>query len=143
MKLVEIFQSSDHGGERDRSDSRRFIVKKRIGDRTIHFSAGLIDSIWEVNFAEEKDDGSITVDKTGSGNEVEVFSFVMNCMRDFIDEHNPKRMVFSATKSEDSRVKLYQRLVNRFAKDYTLSQTEVGTGPNRPKALIFDLTRKQ
>jgi hypothetical protein len=141
LKLTELFKSTTHGGKRIRGDSRLFTIKKRIGDRDIMFSASNSGTFWEVYFAEHRDDGTSTVDKTGSGNEIEVFNFIVSCFRELIEEEHPKRMLFSCAKEDESRVKLYQHMVNRFAKGYEITQVEVGTG-RMPKSIMFDLTIK-
>jgi hypothetical protein len=147
MKLNELFKAADHGGAvRDRNHGM-FEIEKKIGDRVIRFVAHQDRITWEVLFSELTDDvwadgeQKVKTDLTGSGNEVEVFQFVLNCFRSLIKEHNPKRMEFSAKKSEESRVKLYRRMVKRFADAYLVREFETGLG-RAEKYILFELNRR-
>jgi len=58
---------------------------------------------------------------TGEGDAQRIFATVLNTIQRFIKEHNPWRLTFSATKdvepgqNSESRAKLYNRLVDRYA----------------------------
>jgi len=58
---------------------------------------------------------------TGEGDAQRIFATVLNTIQKFIKEHNPWRLTFSATKdvapgqNSESRAKLYNRLVDRYA----------------------------
>jgi len=58
---------------------------------------------------------------TGEGDAQRIFATVLNNIQKFIKEHNPWRLTFSATKdvepgqNSESRAKLYNRLVDRYA----------------------------
>jgi hypothetical protein len=136
MKLNELFGSADHGAEVENSE-HHFNVKKMIGDRLISFSADRSDrDDWEVSFAEWRGD-KVSVDMTGSGNEIQVMSFVVACMRDFIKRRNPERIVFGSEFSDKSRSTVYHHLVKRFGGDYELSPDDGEHGLD-----LFALTRK-
>lgn len=74
---------------------------------------------WEVGFLEKiahaKDtDHNVTIQKTGSGGELQVFSFVKAALHRFIEKYSPERFTFSAALNEPSRVKLYTAFLKRF-----------------------------
>jgi len=58
---------------------------------------------------------------TGEGDAQRIFATVLSTIQKFIKEHNPWRLTFSATKdvepgqNSESRAKLYNRLVDRYA----------------------------
>ena len=71
---------------------------------------------WEVSFAV---DGMASV--TGGGDEIKVFSTVLDIISDFIKNKDPEELNFTAEKSLDSsssRIRLYNRLIRRFARDH-------------------------
>jgi len=61
---------------------------------------------------------------TGEGDAQRIFATVLNTIQKFIKEHNPWRLTFSATKdvepgqNSESRAKLYNRLVDRYARTW-------------------------
>lgn len=141
MVLNELFKKSV---EPDRlvSTSEEFHAHKLIGGRTIRFTAYLDEGVWDVEFAEEAfDDDKDGFDRristkhgmTGSGQEIEVMGFVMSSLETFIKKQKPKIFKFSADTQEESRLSLYKRMLRKYAKDYTVQQTE-----RRP--LITDVT---
>jgi len=71
------------------------------------------ENAWEVAF-----DINGSAVKTGAGNEIETFSTVLDTMKDFVKRVEPLKIKFDAAKGEEdgeSREKLYNRLVARFA----------------------------
>ena len=78
---------------------------------------------WEINFVTRGSYGP-----TGEGDAFRILATVIDCIKDFIDSRNPDRFIFTADGSErksdapSSRQKLYDRMVQRFAKsiDYKL-----------------------
>lgn len=80
-------------------------------------------------------------DKVGLGSEIKVFSTVLAVIKEFIERADPRRLVFSAekeTKDDQSRERLYNRLVRKFASQHgykaDLSSSSIGT--------FYELTRK-
>lgn len=76
------------------------------------------DSRWEAEFYR---DGSLGI--TGKGDAFRVFATMIEAIRQFIELEEPQSIIFSATKeledddvgNEESRTKLYKRMVTRFA----------------------------
>jgi hypothetical protein len=74
------------------------------------------ENYWNMIFAVD-DDLSIT----GKGDEVKVFSTVVDIMSNFAENENPEEIRFFAEKSPtngNSRDRLYSRLIGRFAKSH-------------------------
>ena len=68
---------------------------------------------WEVSFAVD-DEFSVT----GEGDEIKVFSTVLDIISDVIQTKEPEELNFTAEKTLDSsssRIRLYNRLIKRFA----------------------------
>lgn len=51
---------------------------------------------------------------TGNGDAIQVFSIVGNAIEDFVRKKQPTIFAFTSSYNDSSRVKLYDRLVNRF-----------------------------
>ena len=88
---------------------------------------GSFDEKWEVFF-----DVDTEIGITGGGDEVKIFSTVLDIMKDFIQRNSPEELYFTASKEvhdkntgkisfTDSRSRLYSRLIRRFAKDHGYS----------------------
>ncbi|AGN30040.1 hypothetical protein VPFG_00035 [Vibrio phage nt-1] len=97
----------------------------------IHIGYQSNKDAWEVVFLGKNADGDYTYRATGAGNMYGVFATVMSGMKEFIDEREPEQIYFSAERNiesgSDSRVKLYNRLVRRYAAsltDYTTKTVE-------------------
>ena len=79
---------------------------------------GLYD--WEMDF---KVDGKSNI--TGGGNEIAIFSTVLDAMKDFDERIDDIRFItFDAAKGGDlgdSRVKLYEKLIRKFASLHSYS----------------------
>jgi len=70
---------------------------------------------WEVIFSV---DSEIAITGEGDGDEMRIFSTVLDIISDFIKNKDPEKLYFTAEKSPDSgssRIRLYNRLVKRFA----------------------------
>ena len=70
---------------------------------------------WEVIFTV---DSELAVTGEGDGDEMKVFSTVLDIISDFIKNKDPEKLYFTAEKSPvygSSRIRLYNRLVKRFA----------------------------
>lgn len=118
---IEIFESfnSDVNGKVVRATSDLFTTRATIGDRDIVFNATCMqpdearqDGIWEIEFIEKGAHGS-TYGKSGMGNELQVFSFVIESTKLLIAKYKPAEIQFSSRKADGNRSSLYTRLVNR------------------------------
>lgn len=70
---------------------------------------------WEVIFAV---DSEVAITGEGDGDEIKIFSTVLDIMSDFIKNKDPEKLYFTAEKTPDSsnsRIRLYNRLIKRFA----------------------------
>jgi hypothetical protein len=71
---------------------------------------------------------------TGDGDAQRVFATVLAAIHQYIKEHNPKRLTFSASKevepdqNRESRAKLYDRLVQRYARTWGYRPLRADTG---------------
>ena len=116
--INEVF-TSNVSGELVRSTSDLYTTKARIGGRTIVFNAAQYDddegkSGWEIDFVEYVRNGlGTTFGKTGSGGELQVFSFVIESIKDLIATYHPDQLTFTSHKADNNRTKLYQRMLNR------------------------------
>jgi hypothetical protein len=116
--ITEVF-TSNVSSEVVRATSDLYTTKATIGGRVIVFNASQYDddegkSIWEIDFTEyEKDGTGTTFRKTGSGGELQVFSFVIESIKDLIASYHPDQLTFTSHKADDNRTKLYQRMLNR------------------------------
>jgi len=96
------------------------------------------DDEWQVEFYRSNSQAV-----TGEGDAQRIFATVLNAIQQFIKEHQPKRLTFSASKEVDpgqstqSRSKLYDRLVQRYAKSagYRAFRAETGT------LVVYELSR--
>jgi hypothetical protein len=116
-ELNEVF-TSNVSREVVRATPDLYTTKATIGGLIV-FNASQYDddegkSIWEIDFTEyEKDGTGTTFRKTGSGNELQVFSFVIESIKDLISSYHPDQLTFISHKADDNRTKLYQRMLNR------------------------------
>ena len=77
---------------------------------------------WEVAFAVDQEFSA-----TGEGDEIKVFSTVLDIISDVIQTKEPEELNFAAEKSLDSsssRIRLYNRLIKRFARDHGYRLTD-------------------
>ena len=73
---------------------------------------------WEVIFTV---DGELAVTGEGDGDEMRIFSTVLDIISDFIKNKYPEKLYFTAEKSPvygSSRIRLYNRLIKRFASSH-------------------------
>lgn len=116
ISLDESFDS-DVAGKITRATNNLFTTEATIGDRRIIFNSsayerGDNDTVWEIEFTEKKP-GNTTYGKTGSGGEMQVFSFVINSIKELISRYNPAEIEFGSHKADGNRSALYQRMINR------------------------------
>jgi hypothetical protein len=97
-----------------------FKTQAKIGERFITFSASLAEdeeNAWDVAFYESKDFWTpYTAARTGSGDELKVFSMVIASFKEFLDRYHPEVISFTADKEGDSdvRAKLYSRMAAKY-----------------------------
>ena len=141
MKINELFDQEDHDGD-STSSSFGYHVTKKIGDRLLQFEAARSGETWEVSFGQKMPNGALKYQLTKTGDEIQVFSFIVSAMRSFVKKYQPKRIQFSVRKIEGSRASLYRKLVDRFLKDsYWKQEYEIGLG-SAEKYVQFDLIKK-
>jgi hypothetical protein len=119
IKIDEAFDSEVKGNV-IRATNDLFTTAATIGNRKIVFNASAYhrgadensDTVWEIEFT-EKTPGNVTYGKTGSGNEMQVFSFVINSVKELIARYNPAEIEFGSSKADGNRSALYNKLINR------------------------------
>lgn len=78
---------------------------------------GLEDNnMWEVEFERTHKYPFYQTSVTGEGEAFTIFSTVITVMEDFVEQYRPKSLTFTADTDEPSRVKLYNVMINKFAK---------------------------
>lgn len=119
FSLSESFDSNVQG-KLVRATNDLFTTSAEIGNRTIVFNASQFDegmdieptSAWEIEFT-EKTPGNVTYSKSGSGNEMQVFSFVIESIKELVARYHPDALVFSSHKADGNRSSLYTRMLTR------------------------------
>lgn len=101
-----------------RSTNDLFTTKATIGNRVIVFNAGSNeegpDIVWEVIFYEKRT-GNMTYAKSGAGNEMKVFSFVIRSLEELAARYHPSQIRFSSHRADKNRTSLYQRMISKIA----------------------------
>jgi hypothetical protein len=115
--IIEAFDTPVAGRITTASNSM-FKTRAQIGGRSILFNAAMThgqegQEVWEVNFVEHTPGKGTTFGKTGSGNEMAVFSFVIDSLKEFVARYAPSIVEFSSSKGDENRSKLYQRMISR------------------------------
>ena len=110
--LNEVFDS-DVNGKVVRKTNNSFITKATVGERDIKFQAMGADGDWECDFIEQSPTKGDTFGKSGSGNELQVFSFVIESLKLFISMYAPDQVMFTSDKSDGNRSQLYARMARR------------------------------
>lgn len=120
MLITELF-SSDVKGTIIFDDKQHFKVDATIEGRVISFLASRNnENEWDVMFVEKGQRGTAT-HKTGSGGELKVFSFVMECLRELVKRKKPTLVSFTSSKGDENRTSLYQKMAKRYTpKGYKL-----------------------
>ena len=124
--LTEIFDSNV-SGNLVRATSDLFTTEATIGNRKIVFNAAEFDgNKWEIEFI-EKHQGSMSYSKTGSGSEMQVFSFVIESINELISRYHPDEITFSSHKADGNRTDLYKKIVRKIkVSGYHLSEIVAG-----------------
>lgn len=105
----------------DRSDSeyeQHAVAMTDSGDRIVITFSKESTSAWSVEFTRGE-----RISQTGTGDSPRVFATVLAAIQQFVKKQEPNMLVFTAVKSEaysvpkrnDSRIKLYDRMIQRFA----------------------------
>lgn len=127
ISLSESFDS-DIKGQLVRATPDLFTTEAVIGDRKIVFNASKYEdesdaSIWEIEFI-EKTPGNASYGKTGSGNQMQVFSFVIESIKELVSRYKPSVLEFGSHKADGNRSALYRRMLNRIKlPGYSLGDT--------------------
>lgn len=109
--LSEAFDS-DVKGKLIKRTNDLFITQATIGNRIIRFQADYYNGEWGIAFVEKGPKGD-TFGKSGSGKEMQVFSFVIESLRLLIAIYTPETIYFTSDKSDTNRSKLYRRIAAR------------------------------
>lgn len=123
MKIQElVLEAFDSNVPYDivRAGNDLFTTKAVVNDRAIVFNAAANEEgtegsiVWEVDFY-EKTPGNMTFSKSGSGGEMQVFSFVIDSLKELAARYHPETIRFSSHKADMNRSKLYQRMIAKIA----------------------------
>lgn len=136
MKVIEIalIESFDSNikARLTRNTPEKFTLEADIGGRKIVFNAGkfagLEHNMWEIEFT-ERTPGNVTFGKSGKGSEMQVFSFVLDAIRELVSRHAPDEIQFTSDTADGNRTRLYKKLFAREAPaGYHLASETKGTG---------------
>jgi len=142
MLLLELFKSQPEHRQVVSDTAHRYEVRAIVGKREIVFLATLYEvhdnEWWDVEFAqveEGEDDydggapSQLTYELTKGGKEFEVFSFILQCLKELVQKRHPNKIKFSASKKDsETRAKLYEKLAKKFAAvhGYTMEREDKG-----------------
>jgi hypothetical protein len=107
--------------------------------RIVFSSKNQPEGQWELFFTRGE-----TTGLTGKGDQQRIFATVLKAIAEFVEKKSPNKIVFTADKDDEStsRMKLYDRLVSRFAGDIGYSSKALTvTGENWAER-SYTLTRK-
>lgn len=115
ITITEVFDTK-FDFEVFRSTPYLFNTRAMIGDRLVVFNSSMYERddkhVWEIEFVEKRGAKS-TYGKTGSGNELQVFSFVLDSIRELISRYHPDEIEFGSHKGDINRSKLYTRMFSK------------------------------
>ncbi len=139
MKLFELFQRSYPYSWISQYPSEWIAEFKTEDGRIVNTGITRIsDDLWDVLFTVDGSAG-----ETGKGDQIKIFSTVIEVLKDFDTEKHPKEIQFTAgvDKDDNSRARLYRALLNRFGDDFwPREQDRSQPGDAKVK---FSLLRKQ
>jgi hypothetical protein len=97
------------------------------------------DGQWELFFTRGD-----TTGLTGKGDQQRIFATVLKAIAEFVEKKSPKKIVFTADKDGEStsRMKLYDRLVSRFADGLGYSSKALTVAGENWAERLYTLTRK-
>lgn len=116
MKAIEVLNeifNSDVPGKVTKRTATVFQTRATIGERDIIFDGEGRDGEWEIAFTENHPKTGSTFGKTGSGNELQVFSFVLESLQLLISVYAPALVEFTSEKSDGNRTQLYSRIAKK------------------------------
>jgi hypothetical protein len=129
MKLNEVFDSKPEPITWKTKSKRKWVGEFNVEDipYRLFFNSGMGSQgkdVWELTFSidkkgrlpadlKDKIQGTKNFGVVGTGNQGKVFSTVMAALKELIKSVSPKQLQFSA--EEPSRMKLYKRMVSKFA----------------------------
>ena len=120
-----------------RGDFDDYDATAKLDDGTplnIMFNFNDLLNTWIVLF-----DRDNTYEITNTGDASRIFATVVAATREFIAQEHPDRLSFHAEKNELSRIKLYNKLVQRYAEPWGYD-AEIW---NRDNVIIYNLDKKQ
>ena len=127
--INEIFQPGKKNWEWIRRDHRVAIARFSAGDRTYAWEAypnEYSPTKWTIQFKIVREltdpDRSDVWGKTGTGNSAEVMSTAVDITRAFIKEYGDKISEFTFDAKEDSRIRLYAKMIARLLPGWELNQ---------------------
>ncbi|WP_407305619.1 hypothetical protein [Acinetobacter sp.] len=132
MLLLELFNNPSsfiHSGESPLETYKFTIDEKQY---TVSFAGGNAISL---QFNSPKGQSI-----TGEGDAIQVFSNVLKCVDDFMKRRDPLSISFGARKNQPSRVKLYNKLAERFAKKF--SNYTLHVDRDETKDVFYHFTKK-
>ena len=135
MKLCEVFDSKTDWKWTTKS-STYWEARMKINEHEYKFDIELIyddtltdhykienplENSWAVQFILLKTGNEYVRSHsiTGTGNELQVFTSVLEMIHEFVNEQHPTALVFSA--SQPSRIKLYDKMVSRLSQKVIIS----------------------
>ena len=79
-----------------------------------------VNGVWEGGFGLVRGSGDVDWELTGEGDAYPIFAAVLDALSQFIQSHDPRELEFDADKEDSTagqtgRVKLYKRMIDRFA----------------------------
>jgi len=107
------------------------VIKATIGSREVVFMGHISTDdrnkkIAMIEFSEKTNGGkSNSYDKTGSGSQMQVFAFVIDCVKDMIIDYAPDEIDFTAVKADGNRGQLYTKLASKI-NGYKLKNVQDG-----------------
>lgn len=129
--LQELLNSEIDSEVRAKADTYK--ASAIIAGRKIVFDAVNEGEYWAVQFIEKNERG-ITHKQTGSGGELQVFSFILQCLQDVVARYAPASLKFDS--DDSSRTAVYRRLIKRVGGNYELDVR------HRAGVDYFTLTKK-
>lgn len=142
MKLEDLFEAFDSKVDYDvvKHTADSYILEAEINGRTIRvsFTKSAADT-WDFEF-KEKSGSKWTTAATGSGGELQVFSFVKEALMEFLELFHPETVEFTAFEEDGStRGRLYEKFFKKYKHpNYNL---EVGKSRSRNDT-YFTMKRK-
>jgi len=104
--------------------AKTFATQAEVGGRIIQFTAyNDGEQGWSIDFAEVVTKSNRTgpvFGRTGSGSELQVFSMIVDSLKELEARYHPTMITFTADKDGDSdtRAKLYRRLADKYFKGW-------------------------